>query len=68
MLDGETGIFFHEQNVGAIKDAINRFESSTLLPQEEIRLHSKKFSTDRFHLEFKSFVEEAWKEHLKLID
>lgn len=68
VLDGETGIFFHEQNVGAIKDAINRFESSTLLPQEEIRLHSKKFSTDRFHLEFKSFVEEAWKEHLKLID
>lgn len=47
VIDGETGVYFSEQTVDAVTDAIQRFEKMTF-DTEVIREHAKKFSAERF--------------------
>ncbi len=58
VVDGETGIFFHNQNVKDIEDAVVTFERKILhFNPLTIRENSKKFSQDVFKINFRSFLE-----------
>lgn len=50
VVDGQTGVYFHEQNAHSLMNAIDKFESnlSKFLP-EIIRLNAEKFSSVRFN-------------------
>lgn len=52
-----TGLFFNEQSVSAITEAVNRFESqSDRFSPEACRKNSERFSVERFRREFKDLV------------
>lgn len=58
IIDKETGIFFYEQTMEAIRDAIIRFEeNSNCVSKNEIQKHARKFDTSRFKREFKEYVD-----------
>ena len=57
VVDGKTGIFFHEQTVKSLNYAVNKFESTTF-DYEYISKEASKFSTQRFEKEIKTFVDE----------
>lgn len=64
VVDGLTGVHFHEQTVPAIVAAVERFESiAGDFRRLEIRAHALKFSTERFKREFRDFVESRWAAH-----
>jgi len=54
IVDGVTGLFFDQQTVGSLGDAIERFEQRDWSPSA-IRRHSENFSTDVFQDRFRSF-------------
>ncbi len=57
VIDGKTGVFFYEQTVRGIQDAVMRFESSQgQYSMQSMREHVRKFSQERFKQEFKRFV------------
>lgn len=58
--DGSTGIFFGEQTVESIIDAVRRFEELTFDPQA-CRANAMRFAPERFRQEFSTFVEGEWK-------
>lgn len=62
VIDGKTGIFFHEQTEDAILNVVARFEGmeSVFFP-EEIRRHALKFGRERFRNEIASIVESRLK-------
>jgi glycosyltransferase involved in cell wall biosynthesis len=55
--DGETGLFFNQQTVESIIDAVQRFESRTV-PFDPliVRAQAERFSIDHFRKSFTSFV------------
>jgi glycosyltransferase involved in cell wall biosynthesis len=56
-----TGVLFAEQTVDAIVSAIEVFETNeNQISAEQCRANSLRFSADRFHKQFKSFVEQQW--------
>jgi glycosyltransferase involved in cell wall biosynthesis len=55
--DGLSGVFFEEQTVASLVDAVRRFEVTPLAPPGEIRRQSLRFSRERFEREFSSFVD-----------
>jgi glycosyltransferase involved in cell wall biosynthesis len=55
VLDGVTGVFFGEQSVVAILEALDRFEAMSFDPQR-IRAHAEGFGEERFRSEFSAFV------------
>lgn len=64
VVDGLTGVHFHQQTVPAICEAVARFELiRDGLDRNEIRAHALRFSTARFRREFKAFVDARWREH-----
>jgi glycosyltransferase involved in cell wall biosynthesis len=58
VIDGETGIFFNEQTVDSLFEAITRFDASHFDPLR-IRAHAEGFSEVRFRAEFRAFVQGA---------
>ncbi|HEX5483529.1 MAG TPA: glycosyltransferase [Terriglobia bacterium] len=58
-----TGVFFYEQSVEGLMEAILRFESleSRFNPQA-IRAHVQRFDTSRFRAEMESFIAAKWAE------
>ena len=62
VVDGKTGVLFHEQTEPAIQSAVKRFESEFNFSPQTIRQHAESFSTERFITEFKAFVEEKSQE------
>lgn len=64
VVDGVTGLHFHEQTTEAIVDAVDRFEGMDK-PFEplEIRAHAQRFSTTRFRREFRDLIERSWADH-----
>ncbi len=54
-----SGVFFEEQSVHSIKDAIFRFEKQEFDP-ESVRRHAETFSKERFQTEFQQFVESRY--------
>lgn len=59
MKEGITGIFFKEQTVESLTDAIERFEKMEFDPHK-IREHAKKFDVERFKEKIQMFIEEKW--------
>lgn len=58
VVDGKTGIFFKEQTVEALKQAVSNFEKCTFDP-EIIRGHALNFSIDNFRNRIVSLVDKA---------
>lgn len=57
VIDGKTGIFFHEPTVASLAQAIKKFEKMNFDPKE-CRKQAEKFSKERFIREIKAFVKE----------
>ena len=56
-----TGLFFEEQTVASLMDAIHAFEAiEERFDPAAIRRHAEQFSIQRFNETFKNFVEEAY--------
>lgn len=64
VVDGKTGIFFHEQSVDSICRAVVDFENSNLLDSKSIRTHAESFSTEKFKERFNNFIQEKYTEFL----
>jgi glycosyltransferase involved in cell wall biosynthesis len=63
ILDGETGIFYPEQNAESLMKAVARFEQGkTAFNEGVIRNHAQQFSKQRFLLEYSSYIETALRE------
>jgi glycosyltransferase involved in cell wall biosynthesis len=60
VIEGETGLFFHEQTAGALVDALRRLDAFDFDPSA-IRRHAERFSTGLFKRELRDFVEEKWR-------
>lgn len=59
--DPPTGLFFQQQSVEDIRDAVCWFEShGNLIKPSDCHAHAKKFSPDRFRNEFKQYVDKSW--------
>ena len=54
-----TGLFFDEQNVASIVDAVERFEARPLFRGEVCRRNALRFTAERFKSEFLVVVERA---------
>jgi glycosyltransferase involved in cell wall biosynthesis len=55
IIEGKTGIFFKEQSVSSLSEAIKSFSSYSFNP-EEIREHASFFSKSRFKREINDFI------------
>ncbi|RDI07967.1 glycosyltransferase [Flavobacterium sp. AG291] len=62
----ETGVFFDEQTVHSLTDAVGRFEQLHF-DYAKIRSHSLQFSKERFEKEIKEYVERKWDEHINTL-
>ena len=61
--EGVTGVFFNEQSIESIRDAIIRFEQKTF-DAVKIREHAMKFGKQRFEKEMKDFINTKYQEFL----
>jgi glycosyltransferase involved in cell wall biosynthesis len=69
VVDGETGLFFHEQTADAIVEAVERFEACRdTFDRQTIRNHAEKFGTDRFCREFRETVMQHWENHCNVME
>lgn len=57
VIENETGVFFYEQTVEALKQAITNFETMTF-DKQKIREHALTFDESNFQRKIKEFVEE----------
>ena len=63
VIEGKTGIFFKEQTVKSLIEAVKTFEQSQdRFDTIEIRKNAEKFSKERFKKEFKVFVDKKIEE------
>jgi glycosyltransferase involved in cell wall biosynthesis len=60
IIDGKTGLFFAEQSMESLQEAVERFDQSqeTFLPQV-CRANAERFSESVFHERFKQLVAET---------
>ncbi|MDP3998889.1 MAG: glycosyltransferase [bacterium] len=59
VIDGETGVFFHELTVESLSEAIKRLDNLTIKAEDCIK-QARKFSKERFKKEIREFVERKW--------
>lgn len=59
VIDGKTGIFFYEQTVNDVINAVRRFETVEF-DAGVIREHAEKFSEERFRTELKDFIQKEY--------
>lgn len=59
VVEGETGVFFDDQNWQSLADAVLRFDEKQFNP-EKIRQHAQKFSTEIFKKEITELVEKVY--------
>jgi glycosyltransferase involved in cell wall biosynthesis len=59
VIDGKTGVFFKQQTVESLVEAVDRFESLSF-DAASIRQHACRFSNEVFKTTFSSFVEQQW--------
>jgi glycosyltransferase involved in cell wall biosynthesis len=57
IIEGETGIFFKEQNINSLGEAIKSYTNHNFNP-EQIREHALFFSKERFKKEMSDFISE----------
>lgn len=58
----KTGIFFSEQTVDALVEAVRKFEKEKFIP-DEARARAKQFTREVFKKEYSAFLEKALHEH-----
>jgi len=64
VIDGLTGLHFHEQSTDAICGVVKRFEAiEPNFDPHRLRAHAEQFSTALFQKKFRSFVDSAWAAH-----
>jgi len=63
VIDGVTGLFFNEQTVESLSDAVTRFSEITFVPST-IRQHAEKFSTQRFKAEIENYIKTEYQNFL----
>lgn len=64
-----TGVFFEEQSVDAIVDAVERFEAiADTITLNACRRHAMHFSAERFRRQFSAFVEMRYRQWRDSID
>lgn len=64
VIDGVTGLHFHEQTPEAICAAVERLEGLTQnFDPVRLRAHAEQFSTSAFRKSFRQFIESKWAEH-----
>ncbi len=63
VIEGETGVFFHEQTVEALQAAMDRCESLEAdFDPQRIRRHARAFGGDVFRETFRAFVDTAMRD------
>ena len=66
VVDGKTGIFFHEQTEDALMEAVERFESmKSHFHPNEIRAHACGFGPERFRSEMARIIEIQLQAHAR---
>jgi glycosyltransferase involved in cell wall biosynthesis len=65
IVEGQTGLFFHEQTIEALIEAIRQFESMSFDPTV-IRANAERFSAERFKQELGDFIAQKWQEFKSL--
>ncbi len=60
VIEGITGIFFDEQTVDSLSEAIDRFDKMSF-DKNSIRKHAEKFNRDNFKEKIRIFIEEKTK-------
>ncbi|WP_409281871.1 glycosyltransferase family 4 protein [Pseudomonas defluvii] len=63
IINGKTGLFFHEQEEFSLQAAVRDFEQSFVFDPVLIRRNAERFSTEVFSLKLKKFVDEKYKEY-----
>lgn len=59
VIDGVTGIHFHEQTTEALMDAVSKLERGDVeFDPKVLRSHAEKFSKDRFKQQMQKFIEQ----------
>ena len=62
--DAPTGVFYNEQTVAALEDAVRRFESlGSVIRPNDCRNHALRFAPERFREQFREFVDRCKAEH-----
>lgn len=61
VVEGKTGLFFEEQTVDSLKDAVIKFNNMSF-DKNEIRNHAKKFDESVFKEKIEKFVQEKYEE------
>ncbi len=56
VVNGKTGVYFYEQSVDALNEAVSRFEKSEF-DLKAVSSHAQNFSKEKFKERFKSFVD-----------
>lgn len=65
VVNGSTGLHFHEQTPEAIVDVVERFEALDVeFDPQGMRNHALRFSTERFRAEFSRLVWSSWDTHV----
>jgi len=64
VVDGVTGLFFNEQTIDSLAEALKNFDKTKFNP-EIIKQHAEKFSVARFKSEISEYIEESWKNFKK---
>jgi UDP-N-acetylmuramyl pentapeptide phosphotransferase/UDP-N-acetylglucosamine-1-phosphate transferase/glycosyltransferase involved in cell wall biosynthesis len=65
IIDGKTGLFFHEQTPFAIINAVKQFEQQAdRFDPVAARQRARQFGVSQFHERFSRFVDQAWQAHL----
>ena len=61
VIPGKTGLFFHEQTVESVIEAIRVFEATFQdVDPDQLRHHADQFSPERFQQQFSRYVDHAW--------
>lgn len=61
VIEGQTGLFFQDQTVDALIEAVENFEKMSFDPAAA-RTNAERFSASRFEQELRSFVNHKWRE------
>jgi glycosyltransferase involved in cell wall biosynthesis len=64
VIEGKSGVLFHEQTVESLVDALQRFDPDAYDPQV-IRQHARQFDSAVFARKIQDFVFRAYEEHMQ---
>lgn len=64
VIPGKTGLFFPEQTIASLVEAVKSFESGQFyFSPETLRNHAEQFAPERFCRQFTQFVEQKWQDY-----